>query len=98
MKVCAEPGCPELCDGTRCPSHTKVKDEARGTREQRGYGMAHKRLRKRWLPIVAKGQTQCARCLKRISPLEPWHLDHTDDRSGYLGPSHVACNTSHRPS
>ena len=96
-RVCAEANCPELTDTTRCPTHTRAKDKARGTREQRGYGQAHRILRAKWARKVATGQVNCARCHKRISPLEAWHLDHTDDRTGYLGPSHAACNVGHAP-
>jgi hypothetical protein len=28
----------------------------------------------------------CCRCGHLIEPGKPWHLDHRDDRSGYLGP------------
>lgn len=97
LKVCAEPGCPTLTDRTRCAEHTKARDRARGTRQARGYGAAHDRLRAAWARKVATGRVDCARCHKRISPLEEWHLDHTDDRTGYLGPSHAACNTGHAP-
>jgi hypothetical protein len=86
-----------LTNTTRCQGHTKAKDKARGTRQQRGYDLAHDHLRARWARKVATGQVSCARCHKRISPLEPWHLDHTDDRTAYLGPSHEACNVGHRP-
>lgn len=96
-RVCAEAGCPEIVDTTRCPKHTRTKDRARGKRQERGYDAAHDRLRARWARKVATGQVDCARCHKRISPLEEWHLDHTDDRTGYLGPSHAYCNTSHAP-
>lgn len=97
LRVCAEPGCPELTDQTRCTAHTRAKDKARGTRQQRGYDAAHDALRARWAPKVATGRVHCARCKQRISPLEPWHLDHTDDRTAYLGPSHERCNTGHAP-
>jgi hypothetical protein len=97
LRVCAESGCPELTESARCPAHTRTKDKARGTRQQRGYGRAHELLRARWVPKVAAGKVNCARCGERISPLEPWHLDHTDDRAGYLGPSHVRCNVGHTP-
>jgi hypothetical protein len=97
LKVCAESGCPELTDQTRCVAHARTQDKRRGTRQQRGYDAAHDRSRAKWARKVATGQVMCARCKKRISPLEPWHLDHTDDRAGYLGPSHGHCNTSHAP-
>jgi hypothetical protein len=42
--------------------------------------------------VVAAGGVCCARCGEPIAPGEDWHLDHTDDRSDYLGPSHRRCN------
>jgi hypothetical protein len=52
----------------------------------------HQASRKRWAEAVASGSVKCARCKQLIHPLEPWDLDHRDDRRGYLGPSHRACN------
>jgi hypothetical protein len=48
--------------------------------------------RKRWAPIVATGQVPCARCRLLIRPGEKWHLDHREDRLGWLRPSHAYCN------
>lgn len=69
---------------------------------ERGYGARHQRTRKDWVPIVEAGGVRCARgaeCLYAvdgvpglIEPYGRWDLDHTDDRSEYLGPSHVRCN------
>lgn len=58
----------------------------------RGYGHVHQQRRLSWAPRVAAELVDCARCGKRILADEDWDLDHTDDRSGYLGPSHVRCN------
>ena len=92
-RVCAEPGCPALTDGTRCTVHTRAKDKARGTRQQRGYGAEHSALRMRWALIVAQGRTRCARCGKLLDPHQPWDLGHDDhDRSKYAGPECVPCN------
>jgi hypothetical protein len=52
------------------------------------------RERAKWEIPVGLGQVDCARCHRRIRLGQPWHLDHTDDRTGYLGPSHAGCNTS----
>lgn len=96
LKVCTEPGCPELVTKGRCEAHSRAYEARRGSRQARGYDQAHVILRATWARKVATGKVMCARCKQRISPLEDWHLDHTDDRSGYLGPSHAACNTGHR--
>jgi hypothetical protein len=64
----------------------------RPTASARGYGHRHQRRRAQLAPLVAAGMTNCARCGQRIQPGEKWHLDHRDDRAGYLGPAHAICN------
>lgn len=93
VKVCSEPGCPNIQPEPRCPAHTRQRDRARGTRTQRGYGTDHDRLRARWAPLVATGLIQCWRCHLLIPAGAPWDLGHDDrDRSRYAGPEHRACN------
>ena len=66
----------------------------------RGYGEAHKRLRRKYEAIVQSGDAICCRCGGWIDPLDSrgWDLDHADhDRTEYLdgptGPtSHAGCN------
>lgn len=97
MRVCSEPGCPTLIpksEGARCKAHRSAHEKRRGTRQARGYDATHDRLRAQWEPKVATGTVKCARCHKPILPGRAWHLDHTDDRTTYLGPSHQHCNTS----
>jgi hypothetical protein len=62
------------------------------SRHARGYTNAHVARRRQLEPLVATGQARCSRCGQPIEPGQPWHLDHRDDRSGYLGPSHATCN------
>lgn len=95
MRVCPEPGCPELVDKGRCAQHRRDAERARGSREERGYGAEHQqrryvleRARRRGLQMV------CAKCSEPISEDQPWHLGHTDDRSNWTGPEHVLCNLS----
>ena len=65
------------------------------------YDGLHRRLRKRWVPIVAQGRTTCTRfghplfpdCPGLIAPGAEWHLGHDDfDRSRWTGPEHGTCN------
>lgn len=65
---------------------------SKGTTKARGYGAKHKRLRRMWARQVAAGLESCRRCGYPIDPREPWDLDHTPNRLGYLGPSHRRCN------
>lgn len=94
MKTCSRIGCPELVEvGTRFCTHDQAEHERqRGSRRARGYDADHDRLRRRWKPRVEAGQVCCARCGQRIQPAQAWALDHNDDRTGYLGPSHQLCN------
>jgi hypothetical protein len=52
----------------------------------RGYGSGHRKLRAALLP-QAYG-TPCVRCGHVMLPGQLLHLDHNDDRTGYLGFSH----------
>ena len=65
---------------------------SRGTTTAKGYGSTHQATRKRWAHQIALGGVDCARCGRPIAPTEPFDLDHSDDRSTYLGPSHARCN------
>lgn len=94
---CAQAGCPTpVPAGTsRCPVHTRARDKVRGTTAQRGYGTGHRDQRSRWQQLIDAGApVHCARCDTRILPGTPWHLDHADDRTQYLGPSCAHCNLS----
>lgn len=97
-RVCVEPGCPILTTTTRCPGHTRARDKARGTRQERGYGAEHDQLRARWQRRLDAGEVvHCWRCQLRgvLTVIDPkaWHLGHDDaDRSVYRGPECVPCN------
>ncbi len=57
---------------------------------QRGYGQTHKRRVKAERPLqVGK---PCARCGWPMERGQRLFLDHTDDRTGYLGWSHAKCD------
>ncbi len=62
------------------------------SRHLRGYGSTHDARRRQVKPLVEAGNAVCSRCGNPISPREQWHLDHTDDRQGYLGVAHAYCN------
>jgi hypothetical protein len=65
---------------------------AKGRTTQKGYGWRHQQERARAKRVVDAGKAHCARCGGYILPGEPFDLDHTLDRTGYLGPSHRRCN------
>jgi hypothetical protein len=67
------------------PRSRQVVSRPLAKTKARGYGSEHKRRRRQWAPQVARGEVCCARCHEVIWPGEPWDLDHTPDRTGYLG-------------
>lgn len=96
MHPCLQPGCPTpVPHGTsRCPTHTRATDRARGTRRQRGYDATYDRQRRAIAPTVATGTVACTRCGLPIQPGQPWDLGHNDDRTRITGPEHATCNRS----
>lgn len=58
----------------------------------RGYGAEHRRIRAALLPTMP-GQP-CTRCGITLRQGDDVHLDHTEDRTGYLGWACARCNTS----
>lgn len=93
------------CGGSKPSSRHKfceacrrvVRNESTVRRPQqsstaRGYGAAHQKARIEALAEFRPGDP-CVRCEKPVyDPPEMLDLDHTDDRSGYLGLSHRSCN------
>ncbi|GAB6938350.1 hypothetical protein JCM11754A_18760 [Isoptericola variabilis] len=61
------------------------------TEKLQRYGAAHQAARRAWKDKLPLPCTVCGRLVLRGSD---WHLDHTDDGAGYLGPAHAGCNTS----
>ena len=88
--------CPTL--GTwprgRCPTHDRTRDQARGTRQQRGYDRAHDRTRATAVATLRAGLTlTCWRCGNPITNENDMHIGHDDsDRSITRGPEHRLCN------
>lgn len=98
-RVCAEPDCPTLIDhGTRCTTHTRARDRARGTRQARGYDRTYDQARRSYQQRMDAGERfECWRCaaLSKAHSIDPksWHLGHCDDdRAVIHGPECSAGN------
>ena len=100
-RVCAGPGqgrCPTAAlipkDQRRCPHCARAYERARGSSRERGYGSDHRATREAWQSRIDAGDAiSCWRCGVLLIGTA-WHLDHTDDRTGYHGPACIACNLS----
>jgi hypothetical protein len=82
--------CPRLTPRSRCPDHERARNRARGTTTTRGYGWQHQQ-RKAQDEAITTPATPCPRCGLPLGP-PPWDQGHTDDRTGYQGPTHRRCN------
>lgn len=89
--LCPEPGCPELTDGGRCERHKKTRERRRGSSAKRGYGAAHRAMRKR----VLREEPICRICRRRPSSIAdhivPREAGGSDERENYQG----ACKPCH---
>jgi len=69
------------------------------SREARGYGSKHRRIRQQYARMVAAGRAQCSEVVcvmptRWIAPGMAWDLAHGPTRDTYLGPAHARCNRS----
>lgn len=72
-KVCAEPSCPELTNGTRCVKHERARDKARGTRQERGYDKAFERAKRDPAYVTAAHCTNCGQPFTDTNPKTAGH-------------------------
>lgn len=105
-KVCLD--CPAIgaWPRGRCPDHERARDQARGTKTQRGYGstildtplgqMTYDQCRTEYQRRLDDGERMnCAdQCGDAIEP-SSWHLGHHNtDRGVIVGPLTKQCNLS----
>ena len=93
-RVCLEPGCPTLVSGTRCSTHARERDRARGTRQQRGYDADY--VRQLGTPEFVQA-TRCAQCGEPFTLDNPKTGGHTvalrhDGRGSAVEPQCRRCN------
>lgn len=100
LRVCAEPSCPTLIPaGTRdgrCDAHRRAIEQARGTRQQRGYDADYDKRRAADVRALRSGTVlTCWRCAEVIYP-HHYSLGHCDDDRRIIhGPEHLTCNLAH---
>ena len=86
-----------------CPGCARARDQARGTRTQRGYGsstwptplgvMTYDQCRAAYQAMLDDGATlRCACGCRRLVPRQGWHLGHDDQRTRIIGPMLSGCN------
>ena len=92
MRVCRLPGCGTLTTHGLCREHRLERDNSKN----RGYTGQHRQLRAQWATIIATQGATCTRCGDPIYPGDPWDLGHTNDRTRWRGPEHMACNRATR--
>jgi hypothetical protein len=88
---CGTPTTASTCPPCRARREA-ARDQARGGTTERSYGAQHQAERRAWAIRITREHICCARCHTLINPDDDWALDHTDDRTDYLGPTHVGCN------
>lgn len=59
LKPCAEPGCPTLTEGLRCPKHGGTVDGRRPSSAAMGYGARHRQ----WRAQILARDPWCKTCL-----------------------------------
>ena len=107
--VCRKPTSAQwmpYCDLCRARFRKRTPPQPRLSRQARGYGAEHDRLRAQWKPRVEAGGVGCARCGLEIPPAGRgpcprcgknhgnWDLGHVDgtNKQVYSGPEHMCCN------
>lgn len=97
-RVCPTPGCPVLTGGGRCTKCRSEHEQARGTRQERGYDAAYDTEKRAYQRRLDAGEVfDCWRCRELGKPhqVDPrdWHLGHSNqDRSIIRGPQCSASN------
>ena len=75
--------CGRICAGRRCPDCRRqvnaIREERRGTREQRGLGHAYRKQRDAM--VAAAGLTHCPRCERDITVANPMTAEHGTARA-----------------
>lgn len=75
--ACAEPGCPEIVHGDRCPEHTKtlrqLQERGRESAHERGYDVQWRKLRRQ---VMREVGWRCERCQWRPRDTSKLHAHH----------------------